>query len=98
MATYAELMTLSELSALQDKVSIAVAVKAQALLAGAPTSAEVTWAEAAIAAPRGQVSTMLNYVLAANKSATVQQITDSTDAAIQANVDTAADVIISGGV
>jgi hypothetical protein len=99
MATYTELLTLSELSSLQDKVAVAVAIKAQALLVAAtPSAAEVTWAEAAIATPKGKVPQMLNFFLAANKGATVQQITDSTDTAIQTNVDTAADVIISGGV
>jgi hypothetical protein len=99
MATYAELHGLQNNSDLEDRVAVAVAIKAQALLvAPTPSAAEVAWAEAAIATPKSKVPQMLNFILAANKDATVQQITDSLDSAIQANVDSAADVIISGGV
>jgi len=99
MATYLELFILKSDSDLQDKVSTAIVKKAQALLDGAtPSAAEVTWATEALDAPLSKRESALNYVLAANSALTVSAIQSATDVAIQTNVDTAVDVIISGGV
>ena len=98
MATYFELKTLRDDSDLQDRVSVAIVKKGQALLAGVtPSAAQVTWAIDAINAPEGKMPGMLNYVLGANSSNTVAQIQAASDATLQTNVDAAADAIIVGG-
>lgn len=98
MATYAELYDLRSDSALRNKVAVAVAVKAQALLdLASPTAGQVAWAKAAIDAPIAKADSLLNYVLAKNKAASTSQILAATDAAIQSNVDAAVDKIIAGG-
>lgn len=92
MATYTELFELRSNSGLRNKVAVACAVKAQALIDGpSPTAAQLAWAQAAIRDPIAVADSLLNYVLAANKSATVAQITGATDAAIQTNVSAAVD-------
>ena len=98
MATYLELHALRSNSDLQDKVSVAVVKKAQAILDGAPNAASVAWAVEAIESPRQKADSLLNYILAANSSSTVGQIQGATDATIQSALDTAVDVIIGGGV
>jgi len=99
MATYAELQTLRSDSGMQDRVTVAVAKKAQSLLAAvSPTAAEVTWAASAIASPTSEMPGMLNYVLAANSASTTAVILAASDATLQAAVDTAADAIIAGGI
>lgn len=98
MATYTELFDLRSDSALRNRVAVAVAVKAQAILAlASPTAAQVAWASAAIGDPIGKADSLLNYVLAANKSATVTQIKTATDAAVQTQVDAAVDKLVAGG-
>ena len=99
MATYAELFDLNSDDALRNKIAVAVVVKAQELIdGGSPTTAEITWANDAIGNPQSKASAIMNYVLAANKAATVAQIQGAADSAIQANVDTAVDALIAGGV
>lgn len=97
MATYDELYALRTESGLRNKVAVAVAVKAAALLDGSPTAAQVTWANEAINNPHFKAGSLLNYVLAANKSLTPTQIQEATDSSIQTNVDAAVDVLIAGG-
>lgn len=98
MATYAELYDLRSDSGLRNKVAVAVAIKAQTILdLASPTNAQVVWASAAIANPVTKADALLNYVLAANKSATVSQIQGATDSTIQTNVGAAVDKIIAGG-
>lgn len=97
MATYQELFDLRSHDALRMKICVAVAKKAQSLLdGGTPTQGQVAWASAAIADPMSKAAALMNYVLAKNSSATVAQITGATDAAIQANVDSAVNAIIGG--
>lgn len=99
MATYSELYDLRSNDTLKNKVSVAVAIKAQALLdAAMPTAAQVAWANDAITDPVSKAGQLLNYVLAANSSATVAQITGASDSSIQNNVNSAADALIAGGV
>ncbi len=98
MATYQELYDLRTNSDLRNKVAVAVIVKAQSLLdAATPTADEVTWANDAITNPVGKANQLLNYVLAVNKASTPANITGATDSAIQTNVDSAVDAIITGG-
>lgn len=98
MATYAELYDLRTNSALKNKITVAVGVKAAAILdAGTPTAAQVAWAKEAIENPASKADALLNYLLASNASATTGQITGATDSAIQTKVNTAVDTIIAGG-
>ena len=99
MATYAELHELRSDSTLRNRVTVAVVVKAQELMdSAAPTTGEIIWANDALQNPVQKAKEVLNYVIAANKSATVDQIQGATDVAVQTNVNTAADVLIAGGV
>lgn len=99
MATFLELFDLRSDSTLRNKIAVAATIKAQTLLdTASPTVAQVTWAKATLADPLHVADDLLSYVLAVNKDATVAQIQSATDAAIQTNVNAAADKIISGGV
>jgi len=101
MATYTELFDFKadpDGTAFRNKVSVAVTKKAQALIDGAtPTAAEIAWADAAIKAPLSKSNELVNYVLAANSTASIAVITAATDATIQTNVDAAVDALIAGG-
>lgn len=99
MATYLELYTLHSDETLRHRVAVAVTIKAQALLAlASPTTAQVTWATAALSNPLSKTDQLFRYVLAANNTATVAQITGATDSGIQTQVGAAVDKIIAGGV
>ena len=98
MATYAELFELRNDSSLRNRVAVAVIKKAQDLIdLTTPTADQITWANDAIDNPASKAGPILNYVLAANSSATVSQIQGASDTAIQANVDSAVDALIAGG-
>ena len=85
MATYSALFGIRSNSDLRNKVAVAVTVKAQELIDGTnPTVNEITWASNAIANPISQADKILNYVLAANKSASVTNIINATDSVITA--------------
>ena len=99
MATYAEIFDIKSNAALRNKVAVACVVKAQGLIDEAtPTNNEVAWANAAILNPVSMADKIMNYVLAANKSATKSQIESASDATIQTNVDAAIDKLIAGGI
>ena len=99
MSTYAELYDLRSNSALRNKIAVAVVKKAQSLLdGGTPTSTEVAWASNAISNPNQQAEKIVNYVLAANSAASTATILSASDVAIQANVDSAVDALIAGGI
>ena len=99
MATYAELFELRHNSPLRNRVAVAIVVKAQELIDGAtPTSAQIIWANTALLSPVSMAEQILNYVLAANKDASKDQIIAASDSAIQTNVDAAVDALIAGGV
>ena len=99
MATYAELAVIASdasFGAFQSKVRVACAVKAQALLTAAtPTPAGIAWALTTLRSPATAAEPVLWYVIAANSGATIAQILGATDAAVQANVNTAVDAIVS---
>lgn len=99
MATYAEIFALRNHSELKNKIAVAVAVKAQALIdAASPTAAQIEWAQDAIVNPESKAGELLNYVLAKNKALTTTQITEAADSAIQTQVSDAVDKLIAGGV
>lgn len=99
MASYQELYDLRSNTDFSNKIAVAVVVKAQALISGGtPTTDELTWASKALSNPHTKAQELWGYVVAANKNATIQQIIDATDTAIQTNVDEAADALIAGGI
>lgn len=95
MATYTELYqyrATDDYQALENKVAVAVAIKAQAIAdLPTPTAEQIAWAVEALSSPGGKAETVINYVLAANSGLTIAQITAATDAAIQTNVNAAVD-------
>lgn len=98
MATYTELYDLRSDSSLLNRITVAAVVKAQSLIdGGTPTVDEITWANNTIMNPRDVAESLINYVLAANKAASVATIQGASDSAIQTNVDNAADALIAGG-
>ena len=98
MATYDDLFSLYYNSGLRNRVIVAIAKKAQTLLAApVPTSAQLNWAKNALENTDSVATALYKYVLAANSAFPVVQITGASDAAIQSNIDTAADKFIAGG-
>jgi len=95
MATYSELhdfKTGPDSQDLVNRITVAVSVKAHAIAdAASPTTEQIAWAVAALAAPRAKADIIVHYVLAANKDLTLAQITAASDSAVQNNVDAAVD-------
>lgn len=99
MADYIDLKPLAVDQVLKDRVEVAIWVRAQKFIdSGTATSDEIQWASDALDNPSLKATQIINYVLAANKSATVPNITSALDPAVQANVDTAVAGLITGGV
>lgn len=98
MATYAELYNLRSDTALRNKVRVAVAKKAQALVdLATPTQGQLAWASQALTNPDAVADQIFNYVLVVNSAATAAQIQAATDAAIQTNVNAAVDKLVTIG-
>ncbi len=98
MADYIDLKPLAVDQVLRDRVEVAIWVKAQTILDdGAPSAAEVQWASDALENPSLKATQIINYVLAANKSASESAILGAADTAVQSNVDAAVDALIAGG-
>jgi len=97
MATYTELHGYRSTQDYQDtlnRVVVAVAIKAEDIASAAsPTAEEIAWAISALNNPRSQANSIINFVLAANNTMSLAQITAASDSAIQANVDTAVDTL-----
>lgn len=99
MATYSELYTLGSNSDLRNKIAVAVSIKAAAFIAeSTPTADKLAWASKALNSPVAEAVKLLPYVLAANNTLTVAQITNATDAAIQSGVDAAVNKLVAGGI
>ena len=93
MATYAELFELQKNRELRNKVTVAVIVAAEDIRAQTtPTAPRLAWAKAAFENPAQEAVRMLWAVLAANHTATREQIIGASDSAIQAKVDDAVNV------
>lgn len=87
MATYAELYDLRSNSALRNKIAVACAIKAAALIdLEPPTATQLAWAKATLANPTAVADGVMSYVLAKNSGQTVAQINGASDAAIQTHV------------
>ena len=101
MASYTDLYGIRQDSVLINRVSIAVAIKAQSYIDGAtPTADELNWAAKVLplAGGRAEAEKLLQYLLASNNTATITQITGSTDATLQSAVNDAVDALVGGGV
>lgn len=100
MASYQELFDLRRNQELLDKVTVAMIVAAETVFAedGGMTNHanRVVWAREASINPRGMAGVFMSAVLAANKAATVANIIDAVDSAIQTNVDDVIDNFADG--
>lgn len=72
---------------LRNKITAATVIAANNLLSGTPTADEKAFAKSVFQSPSSMGAIVTMAVLAANSSATVNQINNATDAAIQAQVD-----------
>jgi hypothetical protein len=96
MATYIELFDLRNDSALQNKVTVAVTIKAQTMFdLATPTAKQLDWCLKAIANPSAYGQDYLKYLLAKNAALSVAQIQAATDAAIQAAVNALVDKVVA---
>jgi len=100
MATYEDLYTLWQDDTLKRQLAIAVMVEAEVInqeLVTTPNHIERrAWAARALALPTTEGQRMLGAVLAANQDLTVAQIQGASDAAIQAKVSAAVDLVAMG--
>ncbi len=101
MASYEELVQAArEGSALQDRITAAVAIAAVAINtedAGTENHANrMLWAKGALESPRAIMKAMLPAVIASNKAASYAAILNATDAQVQANVDALVDMFAVG--
>lgn len=100
MATYLDLARLpqtdpTEYGELEEKIKVAVVIKAQAIAdSGTATAEQIAWAKTALRFPAQEARAVINYVLAANNGATTANILSAMDAAIQNNVDSAVDGLL----
>lgn len=98
MATYTELHALrgsSTVAPLRQKISVAIAIKANAIAKSAsPTAAMVDWSKQALATPDQFQEIALNYILAEYNTQTTAVITDATDAQVQTAVDAAVSTLL----
>jgi len=97
MATYQELFGIAENTApaLAQRITVAIVVKAQTIVDDpASTTPLLEWADKALRNPTQDYQAVLNYMLAANKSATVNNINNSNDTAVQNNVNTAVENLL----
>lgn len=94
MATLTELTSLFADGDLIKKISAALVISVKDLLDGAtPTAADRAYAAKVFAGPHKEAHRALMFVLAANATASVEQIQGASDSAIQANVDAVVPVL-----
>ena len=100
MATYTELFDLRNNSGLQNRITVACVIQAEAIRSEdggtANHAVRLLWAKSVFADPAQAGAQMLWAVLAGNASATVAQITGATDAQILTKVAAAVDVFATG--
>ncbi len=97
MATYKELFTLRGNVDLTQRIAVALTIAADGIRTEASSinghALRITWAEKMLNGIDGEARKALRFLLAANKSATVAQITGTTDTAIQTNVDAVVNIL-----
>jgi hypothetical protein len=93
MATFEEIRSIYTDSNLVNKMEVAVAVKAHAILQEAsPSTTRKDWARTALVANlRGEADMCLRYALAAHKDLTVGALKDATDVDLLAAASAAID-------
>lgn len=97
MATYAELYALVNDSDLQERVAVALAVKADAFIqAGSLSAKQQDWIAALN--PIGMTKEYLWLLLAGNKAASVATIQAADDSTIQTKVSAAVDALLAAAV
>ena len=97
MATYVELHTLrgsESIATLRQKISVAIAIKANALAKGTPNATQKAWAKSALAAPEDFQDIVLNYILAEYSASATSAITGATDAQVQTAVNAAVNTLL----
>ena len=97
MATYTELHALrgaTGADVLQQKIAVAICIKANTLSKATPTVPQKDWAKSALANPEAYVATVLNYILADYNTATTAAIIGATDAQVQTAVNAAVDTLL----
>lgn len=100
MATYSELVTASNNSALITRIAVACAVAAEKIRSE-PTSTpnhvnRLKWAKTAFYDPTDAARGLIWCVLAQNRAAPLIQITGADDATVQTAVDSAVDAVATG--
>ena len=88
MASYLEIQSLFNDNDLTLRTRAATVIAAGNLLAGTPTTDQISFAASVAADPSVISRQILMFVLAANKGFTIAQIQGASDDALQANVDT----------
>lgn len=100
MASYEELFTLKNNSALINRVQVACIVAAEMVMAELDTTPNhanrLLWAKDVFENPGREAARMYWAVLAANKDQDLGVITAATDLAIQSNVDEHIDLFATG--
>jgi hypothetical protein len=97
MATYVDLQALrgaATLEPLRQKVSMALAIKANLLAKASPTAAQKAFAIAALENPEQYKNFVLNYILAEYNTVDVSLIAGATDAQVQTAVNAAVDTLL----
>ena len=98
MATYQELHDLTHSTALLNRVMTAVAVAAEEIRSEAPAAADhaarVRWAQQALRNVDGTARGLMWIVMAQNRQFTVAQIEGASDAALQAAVNGAIQLLL----
>ena len=100
MATYAELYSLNNKSALRNKVMVACMIAAEAIMAELVSTDNhanrLLWAKAVFANPATEAKRMFWAVLAANAGSDLGAIEGAPDPIVQANVDAHVDLFADG--
>ncbi len=100
MATYTELYSLNNKSALKNRVTVACMIAAEAIMAELVSTDNhanrLLWAKAVFANRKAKAEPMFWAVLAANADLDVEAIENALDPAIQTNVDAHIDLFADG--
>lgn len=96
MASYDEISTLLINDTLRNRVTIAIIIRANALInAGTPTPEEIKWAAAVFSDPETESIKAFRAVLAAKNTLAKEAISSATDADIQLIVDTVSTTLVT---
>lgn len=98
MASYTEIRDLfqgsSDSDEFRNRIQVATAIAAEALLAGTPSTDEQKWAASVFSNPANEGNKAFIAVVAKNSGLSIATIVGSTDAAIQTAVDGLVDSLV----